>query len=189
MGTRGFVISLQGRRDLLELPALRAFLGPHGSPVEGQSPHLNSSSMGMPSSCKMGVMSSARYSQICGMSISMSSAISRISRSLQCRGRPLESSSPPALSWEGPREVPVMSPAQGRVNHIQNLANTSLCPGYPSPSPFVVLLLGERARLHQLAQQDSHVLAGDGAPLQRGLDAVLHKDVERGGAAQFLYTL
>lgn len=31
-------------------------------------------------------MSSARYSQMCGMSISMSSAISKISRSLKSRG-------------------------------------------------------------------------------------------------------
>lgn len=126
-------------------------MGPCGSPAEGHGPHLNSSSMGIPSSCRMGVMSSARYSQMCGMSISMSSAISRISRSLQGRGGPLGFSSPHALGWEGPQEVSSDEPCS-RQGQIQSQANIRSGPGCPSPSPFVVLLLGECACLHQLAQ-------------------------------------
>lgn len=115
-------------------------LGPCGSPVEGHGPHLNSSSMGMPSSCRMGVMSSARYSQMWGMSISMSSAISRISRSLQGRRGLLGSSSPLALGWEGPQEVSVMSPAQGRPQLVARLPQSlTLCSTAPwracPPSP------------------------------------------------------
>lgn len=51
---------------------------------QGSVPNLNSWPMGMPPSCNMGVMISAKYCQIWGMSMAMSSAISRISCSLEC---------------------------------------------------------------------------------------------------------
>lgn len=45
--------------------------------------HLKSGPIGMPPSCSMGVISSARYSQMWGMSMAMSSAASRVSSSLE----------------------------------------------------------------------------------------------------------
>lgn len=58
-----------------------------------------------------------------------------------------------------------------------------------APLPFVVLFLREVSSLDHAVEQQSHVFAGNGAPLQGGLNAIPYKYVELRGAAQFLHTL
>lgn len=56
-------------------------------------------------------------------------------------------------------------------------------------SPFVVLLGRQDASADQLPQQEAHVLPGDGAALQSGLDSVPHKQIQYGCAVKLLHTL